>query len=152
MCSKHLRWGSTVYTTNHFQLNSEELDKCVCLYKIYETALKTAIKRRDRREHVFCLDTYLGQSHYFSLHGPIQLQQFETAYYNCVYKSIQTMQARTFACSFDGRPAGFVLDIKQGFSLYDIATKVGHWMEFAFVLGSLALYLAVWIRRFGELL
>lgn len=104
-------------------LNSEELDKCVCLYKIYETALKTAIKKRDRRENVFCLDTYIGQSHYFSLHGPTQLQQFESSYYNCVYKSVTTMQARTFACSYDGRPAGFVLDIKQGFSIYDIPTK-----------------------------
>lgn len=108
-------------------MNSEELDKCVCLYKIYETALKTAIKRRDRRENIFCLDTYIGQSHYFSLHGPVQLQQFETAYYNCVYKAVKTMQARTFACSYDGRPAGFVLDIKQGFSIYDIPTKRYLW-------------------------
>ncbi|KAI6243867.1 Gamma-1-syntrophin [Aphelenchoides fujianensis] len=108
-------------------LNSEELDKCVCLYKIYETALKTAVKRRDRREHIFCLDTYLGQSHYFSLHGAVQLQQFEAAYYNCVYKSVTAMQARTFACSSEGRPAGFVLDIKQGFSLYDVPTKKYNW-------------------------
>ncbi|KAI6180488.1 Gamma-1-syntrophin [Aphelenchoides besseyi] len=130
-----LRWeqrfiilkGSDLCVFETPPLNSEELDKCVCLYKIYETALKTAVKRRDRREHIFCLDTYLGQSHYFSLHGSTQLQQFETAYYNCVYKSVTTMQARTFACSYDGRPAGFVLDIKAGFSMYDIPTKKYIW-------------------------
>lgn len=33
-------------------------------------------------------------------------------------------QTRTFACSYEGRPSGLVIDIKQGISLYDIPTKV----------------------------
>uniref|UniRef100_A0A0K0DQ06 EGF-like domain-containing protein n=1 Tax=Angiostrongylus cantonensis TaxID=6313 RepID=A0A0K0DQ06_ANGCA len=34
---------------------------------------------------------------------------------------------RTFACSFEERPSGLVLDIKQGISLYDIPTKSYVW-------------------------
>uniref|UniRef100_A0A914CEL2 PDZ domain-containing protein n=1 Tax=Acrobeloides nanus TaxID=290746 RepID=A0A914CEL2_9BILA len=108
-------------------LDSEELDKCVCLYKVYETTLMTAIKHLDRREHVFALDTNLAQLHYFSMQSVSQLQQLESAYYNCVYKSVSSLQSRTFACSHEGRPAGFVFDIKQGISLYDIPTKRYAW-------------------------
>uniref|UniRef100_A0A1I7SMJ8 PDZ domain-containing protein n=1 Tax=Bursaphelenchus xylophilus TaxID=6326 RepID=A0A1I7SMJ8_BURXY len=108
-------------------LNSEELDKCVCLYKIYETALKTAIKHVDRRENVFILESHNGTQHYLSLHSPRQLQQLESGFYNSLYKSVTAMQTRTFSCSYEGRPAGFVLDIKQGLSLYDIPTKKYIW-------------------------
>ncbi|CAD5229347.1 unnamed protein product [Bursaphelenchus okinawaensis] len=108
-------------------LNSEELDKCVSLYKIYETALKTAIKHKDRRESVFILESHNGTQHYFSLHSPHELQQLESAFYNSLYKAVTTMQTRTFSCSYEGRPAGFVLDIKQGLSLYDIPTKKYIW-------------------------
>uniref|UniRef100_A0A915CM53 PDZ domain-containing protein n=1 Tax=Ditylenchus dipsaci TaxID=166011 RepID=A0A915CM53_9BILA len=94
-------------------LNSEELDKCVCLYKVYETALKT--------------DTCQNTQHYFSLQSRSNLQLFESAYYNCVYKAVIAIQTRTFACSFDGRPAGLVLDITNGISLYDIPTKKYLW-------------------------
>ena len=34
------------------------------------------------------------------------------------------LQSKTFACNFDGRPSGLVIDLRQGFSLYDIPTKV----------------------------
>ncbi|KAH7719893.1 gamma-1-syntrophin, partial [Aphelenchoides avenae] len=115
--------GSDVCVFESPPLNSEELDKCVCLYKVYETALKTAIKKKDRREHISILDTYQGNAHLFSLQSAGQLQQFEAAYYNCVYRAITSIQTRTFACSYDGRPAGLVFDIKQGISLYDIPTK-----------------------------
>uniref|UniRef100_A0AC34GN74 PDZ domain-containing protein n=1 Tax=Panagrolaimus sp. ES5 TaxID=591445 RepID=A0AC34GN74_9BILA len=108
-------------------LNSEELDRCICMYKIYETVLRTAVKKRDRRPHVFVVDSYLGNSHYFSVQSVHQLQSIESAYYNSVYKSVISVQTRTFACSFDGRPAGLVLDFKQGISLYDIPTKKYIW-------------------------
>lgn len=72
------------------------MDKCVCLYKIYETALKTAIKRKDRRENVFCLENVQGTQHYLSVHSKSELQQFETAYYNCVYKSVIGIQVLIF--------------------------------------------------------
>uniref|UniRef100_A0A7E4V868 PDZ domain-containing protein n=1 Tax=Panagrellus redivivus TaxID=6233 RepID=A0A7E4V868_PANRE len=108
-------------------LNSEELDRCICMYKIYETILRTAVKQRDRRPHVFIVDSFAGDSHYFSVPSVPQLQQIESAYYNSVYKAVTTVQTRTFACSFDGRPAGLVLDFKQGISLYDIPTKKYIW-------------------------
>ncbi|KAL7069908.1 hypothetical protein ACQ4LE_010715 [Meloidogyne hapla] len=108
-------------------LNADELDKCVCMHKIYETALKTAIKRIDRREHVFALSTVHGQEHYCSFQSREQLHRFEIAFYGCLYKSVNTMQTRTFACSYDGRPAGLVIDTRLGFSLYDIPSKSYIW-------------------------
>nr|CAD2170010.1 unnamed protein product [Meloidogyne enterolobii] len=108
-------------------LNADELDKCVCMHKIYETALRTAIKRIDRREHVFALSTVHGQEHYCSFQSREQLHRFEIAFYGCLYKSVNTMQTRTFACSYDGRPAGLVIDTRLGFSLYDIPSKSYIW-------------------------
>ncbi|KAE9546894.1 hypothetical protein FO519_009893, partial [Halicephalobus sp. NKZ332] len=123
--------GSDVCIFESPPLNSEELDRCVSMYKIYETALRTAIKHRDRRPHVFCIDSYQGQSHYFSVQSVHQLHQLESAFYNSIYKAVTSVQTRTFACSFEGRPAGLVLDFKQGFSLYDIPTKKYIW-QFSF--------------------
>lgn len=157
--------GSDICIFETPPLNSEELDRCISMYKVYETALRTAIKRRDRRPHVFCIDSYQvsitlhqrckiknnlrlkhcilfriiivkrilfqGQSHYFSVQSVHQLHQVESAYYNSVYKAVSSVQTRTFACSFEGRPAGLVLDFKQGVSLYDIPTKKYIW-QFSF--------------------
>ncbi|CAK5128363.1 unnamed protein product [Meloidogyne enterolobii] len=97
------------------------------MHKIYETALRTAIKRIDRREHVFALSTVHGQEHYCSFQSREQLHRFEIAFYGCLYKSVNTMQTRTFACSYDGRPAGLVIDTRLGFSLYDISSKSYIW-------------------------
>lgn len=33
-------------------------------------------------------------------------------------------QSKTFACNFDGRPSGLVLDLRNGFALYDVPSKV----------------------------
>ncbi|KAI3420841.1 hypothetical protein GPALN_014460 [Globodera pallida] len=138
-------------------LNADELDNCLSMNKVYETALRTAIKRSDRREHVFALATVRDSAeHYCSFQSRDQLHQFEMAYYSCMYKAVNTIQAktqflrnffqffggfflfvftvginiyqtRTFACSYDGRPAGLVIDLRLGFSLYDIPTKCYLW-------------------------
>uniref|UniRef100_A0A914HSD4 PDZ domain-containing protein n=1 Tax=Globodera rostochiensis TaxID=31243 RepID=A0A914HSD4_GLORO len=109
-------------------LNADELDNCLSMNKVYETALRTAIKRSDRREHVFALATVRDSAeHYCSFQSRDQLHQFEMAYYSCMYKAVNTIQTRTFACSYDGRPAGLVIDLRLGFSLYDIPTKCYLW-------------------------
>uniref|UniRef100_A0AC35TZU1 PDZ domain-containing protein n=1 Tax=Rhabditophanes sp. KR3021 TaxID=114890 RepID=A0AC35TZU1_9BILA len=108
-------------------LNSEDLNKCLFLYKTTETAFKTAVPKRDRRDHVLAIDTACGSSHYFSFNSYAQFQQFENAYYDAVYKSIKAMQCKTFACSHLGRPSGLVIDYQQGISLYDIPTKQYIW-------------------------
>lgn len=50
------------------------------------------MKRRDRRENCFCVDTTQGAQHYFSVQSKTELQQFEMAFYNCTYKAINTIQ------------------------------------------------------------
>lgn len=66
------------------------------MYKVYETALKTSMRQRDRRDNVFLLESHEGQQHYFSFHLLEQLQQFEGAFYNSLYKAIITMQVRVY--------------------------------------------------------
>uniref|UniRef100_A0A915P4S2 Syntrophin split Pleckstrin homology (PH) domain-containing protein n=1 Tax=Meloidogyne floridensis TaxID=298350 RepID=A0A915P4S2_9BILA len=68
-----------------------------------------------------------SQEHYCSFQSREQLHRFEIAFYGCLYKSVNTMQTRTFACSYDGRPAGLVIDTRLGFSLYDIPSKSYIW-------------------------
>ncbi|VDO60127.1 unnamed protein product [Heligmosomoides polygyrus] len=105
-------------------LSSEDLNKCLYLYKSYDVGIKVVpndSRRLDKRENCFYLESCMGEGvkHYLSFETP---QMLET--------SILTgfiIQSRTFACSYEGRPSGLVLDIKQGISLYDIPTKSYVW-------------------------
>ncbi|KAK6760438.1 hypothetical protein RB195_021780 [Necator americanus] len=113
-------------------LSSEDLNKCLYLYKSYDIAIKQVpndSRRLDKRENCFYLETCMadGTRHYLSFETPQMLEIFEAAYHKSVYATVIAMQTRTFACSYEGRPSGLVLDIKQGISLYDIPTKSYIW-------------------------
>ncbi|CAI4232633.1 unnamed protein product [Auanema sp. JU1783] len=113
-------------------LSSEDLNKCIYLYKCYDIALRMVpddSRRLDKRESCCYIETSLlsGLKHYLSFDSTQILEQFEFTYYKCVYNTVTSMQTRTFACSFDGRPCGLVFDIKQGISVYDIPTKSYVW-------------------------
>uniref|UniRef100_A0A0K0E3J8 PDZ domain-containing protein n=1 Tax=Strongyloides stercoralis TaxID=6248 RepID=A0A0K0E3J8_STRER len=109
-------------------LNSDDLNnKCLFMYKIIETVMKTAIPKRDRRDYVLEIETADGGKHYLSFNSFTQLQTFESAYYDSIYKSIKATQCKTFACSFLGRPSGLVIHLVNGISLYDIPTKQYIW-------------------------
>uniref|UniRef100_A0A7I4YTR3 PDZ domain-containing protein n=1 Tax=Haemonchus contortus TaxID=6289 RepID=A0A7I4YTR3_HAECO len=113
-------------------LSSEDLNKCLYLYKCYDVAIKQVpndTRRLDKRENCFYLEscTSDGLRHYLSFETQHMLDIFVNAYYKSVYTAVIAMQSRTFACSFEGRPSGLVLDIKQGISLYDIPTKSYVW-------------------------
>ena len=43
---------------------------------------------------------------------------------NLAINFLNLFQSKTFACNFDCRPSGLVIDFRSGFSLYDIPTKV----------------------------
>ncbi|TKR81676.1 hypothetical protein L596_015509 [Steinernema carpocapsae] len=78
-------------------LNSEDLEKCICLYKTFETALKVTSNdgiRRDRREHTCWIETAEHNTHYLSLGSSTLFKQFENAYNTCVYKSVTAIQLR----------------------------------------------------------
>uniref|UniRef100_A0A0N5CC75 PDZ domain-containing protein n=1 Tax=Strongyloides papillosus TaxID=174720 RepID=A0A0N5CC75_STREA len=109
-------------------LNSDDLNnKCLFMYKIIETAMKTAIPKKDRRDCVLEIESADGGKHYLSFNSPTQLQTFESTYYDTIYKSIKLTQCKTFACSYLGRPSGLVIHIVNGISLYDIPTKQYIW-------------------------
>ncbi|VDK67108.1 unnamed protein product [Onchocerca ochengi] len=112
-------------------LNSDDLNKCISLYKIYDTAFKVVDREKpalDKRDHCFWIETSMnGLKHYMSVENHHQFNQFDTAYHRCLHTTVNTFQTRTFACSYLGRPSGLVIDIKQGISLYDISTKRYSW-------------------------
>ncbi|CAO4385985.1 unnamed protein product [Caenorhabditis nigoni] len=123
--------GSDVCFFDVPPLNSEDLNKCVYLYKCYDVAVKQVPNnspRRDKRDNCFLIETPIQvPNHYLSFESASGFELFEQAYYRTVYNTISQMQSRTFACNFEGRPSGIVFDIKQGISLYDIPTKSYIW-------------------------
>lgn len=123
--------GSDVCFFDVPPLNSEDLNKCVYLYKCYDVAIKQVANtcpRRDKRENCFLIETSLSApNHYLSFESSGVFDHFEQAYHRTVYNTVSQMQSRTFACTFEGRPSGIVFDIKQGISLYDIPTKSYLW-------------------------
>uniref|UniRef100_A0AAF5PL89 PDZ domain-containing protein n=1 Tax=Wuchereria bancrofti TaxID=6293 RepID=A0AAF5PL89_WUCBA len=112
-------------------LNSDDLNKCVSLYKIYDTAFKVMDREKpalDKRDYCFWIETSMnGLKHYMSVENHHQFNQFDVAYHRCLHSTVNSFQTRTFACSYQGRPSGLVIDIKQGISLYDIPTKRYSW-------------------------
>ncbi|WKY14212.1 hypothetical protein Q1695_000056 [Nippostrongylus brasiliensis] len=113
-------------------LSSEDLNKCLYLYKTYDVGIKLVpndSRRLDKRENCFYLESCIGEGakHYLSFETQQMLDNFVAIYHKSVYATVIAMQSRTFACSFEGRPSGLVLDIKQGVSLYDIPTKSYVW-------------------------
>ncbi|KAL3990519.1 PDZ domain (Also known as DHR or GLGF) family protein [Acanthocheilonema viteae] len=112
-------------------LNSDDLNKCVSLYKIYDTAFKVMDREKpalDKRDYCFWIETSMnGMKHYMSVENHHQFNQFDIAYHRCLHNTVNSFQTRTFACSYQGRPSGLVIDIKQGISLYDIPTKSYSW-------------------------
>ncbi|VIO89150.1 Uncharacterized protein BM_BM3655 [Brugia malayi] len=112
-------------------LNSDDLNKCVSLYKIYDTAFKVMDREKpalDKRDYCFWIETSInGLKHYMSVENHHQFNQFDVAYHRCLHSTVNSFQTRTFACSYQGRPSGLVIDIKQGISLYDIPTKRYSW-------------------------
>ncbi|CAJ0567610.1 unnamed protein product, partial [Mesorhabditis spiculigera] len=113
-------------------LNSDDLGKCLNLYKCYDVAVKQIpddMRKLDKRDNCIWIETSMGVDarHYLAFEFPQMLEQFEATYYRCVHATINALQTRTFACSYEGRPSGLVFDIKQGISLYDIPTKSYAW-------------------------
>ncbi|KAM3727387.1 Gamma-1-syntrophin [Dirofilaria immitis] len=111
-------------------LNSDDLNKCVSLYKIYDTAFKVMDREKptlDKRDYCFWIETSMNLKHYMSVENHHQFNQFDIAYHRCLHNTVNSFQTRTFACSYQGRPSGLVIDIKQGISLYDIPTKRYSW-------------------------
>ncbi|PAV70237.1 hypothetical protein WR25_18579 [Diploscapter pachys] len=125
--------GADVCLFENPPLNSEDLNRCVYLYKCYDTAVKliNSANRLDKRENTIWLetggDTALPIRHYFAFETKFMMTQFEGSFNKCIYSSVSAMQTRTFACSYEGRPCGIVFDMKQGISLYDIPTKSYVW-------------------------
>ncbi|CAD6189149.1 unnamed protein product [Caenorhabditis auriculariae] len=134
-----LRWqprflilkGSDVCFFDAPPLNSEDLNKCVYLYKSYDVALKMVPNdnpKKDKRENCFLIETAISSPHhYLSFEASGTYELFESAYNRAVYTTINAMQTRTFACNYEGRPSGVVFDIKQGICLYDIPQKSYLW-------------------------
>lgn len=82
----------------------------------------------DKRDYCFWIETSInGLKHYMSVENHHQFNQFDVAYHRCLHSTVNSFQTRTFACSYQGRPSGLVIDIKQGISLYDIPTKRYSW-------------------------
>uniref|UniRef100_A0A0N4ZUF9 PDZ domain-containing protein n=1 Tax=Parastrongyloides trichosuri TaxID=131310 RepID=A0A0N4ZUF9_PARTI len=109
-------------------LNSDDLNnKCLCMYKTIETVMKTAIAKKDRRDHIIEIESCNDNIHYLSFSSHSQLQIFESAYYDAIYRSVKATQCKTFACSHLGRPCGLVISGNNGISLYDIPTKQYVW-------------------------
>ncbi|MCP9264987.1 Gamma-1-syntrophin [Dirofilaria immitis] len=104
-------------------LNSDDLNKCVSLYKIYDTAFKVMDREKptlDKRDYCFWIETSMNLKHYMSVENHHQFNQFDIAYHRCLHNTVNSFQ-------LSGRPSGLVIDIKQGISLYDIPTKRYSW-------------------------
>lgn len=90
----------SIIKLNDFQLNSDDLSRCLSLYKIYDTAFKVIDREKlslDKREHCFWIETSMnGLKHYMSVESYYQLNQFDVAYHRCLHSTVNSFQVFTF--------------------------------------------------------
>lgn len=85
-------------TAFDFQLNSEDLNSCISLYKVYDTAFRTLEKDKpglDKRTNCFWIETCVqGAKHYLCTETQQQFVQFEHAYNRCLHATITNIQVK----------------------------------------------------------
>lgn len=77
------------------QLNSDDLNKCISLYKIYDTTLRIVDREKptiDKRTYCFWIESSSGFKHYMSVENHYQLNQFDNAYHRCLHNTVSSQQ------------------------------------------------------------
>lgn len=110
-------------------MHASDWTKCEMKYKVYECMFKILKDKElpDRRQNCVVIHTGTGETICLSLETRADLLALEKAWYKTSNLAVQRLVSKTFGCTWQGHLSGLILDLEQGFSLYDHQTKSILW-------------------------
>ncbi|RUS91640.1 hypothetical protein EGW08_000613 [Elysia chlorotica] len=110
-------------------MHASDWTKCEMKYKVYECMFKILKDKElpDRRQHCVVIQTGSRETICLTLESRADLLALERAWYKTSNLAVQRLVSKTFGCVWQGHLSGLILDLEQGFSLYDHQTKSILW-------------------------
>ncbi|CAG5128080.1 unnamed protein product, partial [Candidula unifasciata] len=121
--------AADVYLFDVPPMHSNDWAKCEMKYKVYECMFKIlkGTEVPDNRQHCCSIQTGSKQVICLSLENRTGLLNLETAWYKTSNLAVKRLVSKTFGCVWQDHLSGLILDLEQGFSLYDHQTKSILW-------------------------
>ncbi|PVD32199.1 hypothetical protein C0Q70_07628 [Pomacea canaliculata] len=121
--------SSDVFLFDHPPMHAGDWSRCEIKHKVYECMFKILkdTELPDDRQHCCCIQTGTRESLCLSLDSRADLLHLEKAWYHASNTAVKRLVSKTFGCTWRGNLSGLILDMDQGFSLYDHQTKSFMW-------------------------
>ncbi|XP_059155904.1 gamma-2-syntrophin-like [Physella acuta] len=121
--------AADVYLFDVPPMHSSDWSKCEMKFKVYECMLKLLkdTELPDSRQHCCSILTGTKEIICLSVDSRAELLALEKAWYKASNLAVQRLLSKTFGCTWQDHLSGLILDLEQGFSLYDHQTKSILW-------------------------
>ncbi|KAK7484390.1 hypothetical protein BaRGS_00024395, partial [Batillaria attramentaria] len=131
--------AADIYLFDQPPMHAADWSRCDSKYKVYECMFKVLKDEElpDDRQHCCSIQTGGRDLITLSLDSRADLLHLEKAWYHTSNTAVKRLVSKTFGCTWRGKLSGLILDMDQGFSLYDHETKSFLWTyRFAQLKGS----------------
>lgn len=131
--------AADIYLFDQPPMHSGDWSHCEAKYKVYECMFKILKDDElpDDRQHCCSIQTGGKELIILSMDSRADLLHLEKAWYQTSNAAVRRLVSKTFGCCWRGKLSGLILDMDQGFSLYDHDSKSFLWTyRFAQLKGS----------------
>lgn len=131
--------AADIYLFDQPPMHAGDWSRCDIRHKVYECMFKVLKDEElpDDRQHCCSVQTGGREVITLSLDNRADLLHLEKAWYHTSNTAVKRLVSKTFGCTWRGKLCGLILDMDQGFSLYDHDTKSFLWTyRFAQLKGS----------------
>ncbi|KAK7091137.1 gamma-1-syntrophin-like [Littorina saxatilis] len=131
--------AADIYLFDQPPMHSGDWSRCDAKYKVYECMFKVLKDDElpDDRQHCCSVQTGGRDLIILSMDSRADLLHLEKAWYHTSNTAVRRLVSKTFGCTWRGKLSGLILDMDQGFSLYDHDSKSFLWTyRFAQLKGS----------------
>ncbi|XP_055872211.1 gamma-1-syntrophin-like [Biomphalaria glabrata] len=121
--------AADIYLFDVPPMHSSDWSKCEMKFKVYECMLKLLKDNElpDGRQHCCSILTGARDAICLNIDSRTELLILEKAWYRSSNLAVKRLQSKTFGCTWQDHLSGLILDMDQGFSLYDHQTKSILW-------------------------
>ncbi|XP_005108083.1 gamma-1-syntrophin [Aplysia californica] len=121
--------AADIYLFDVPPMHASDWSKCEMKYKVYECMLKLLQDKElpDNRQHCCTIQTGSKATICLSVDSRAELLTLEQAWYRTSNLAVKRLVSKTFGCTWQDHLSGLIIDLEQGFSLYDHQTKSILW-------------------------
>lgn len=121
--------AADIYLFDQPPMHSGDWSRCDTKFKVYECMFKILKDEElpDDRQHCCSIQTRGQEVIILSMDSRADLLHLEKAWYQTSNTAVRRLVSKTFGCTWRGKLSGLILDMDQGFSLYDHDSKSFVW-------------------------